>query len=82
MSTVLKTWRHEAQIDAETAANLAGVSLPTWSRWETGGRQIPASRVLDVEKLTGVSRHDLRPDVFGDTPTRLPRRRQPQEASA
>lgn len=25
---------------------------------------VPAERVLDIEKLTGVSRHDLRPDLY------------------
>jgi len=28
--------------------------------------RVPAERVLEVEKATGVSRHDLRPDIFGD----------------
>lgn len=28
-------------------------------------KKVPAERVLDVERLTGVSRHELRPDVFG-----------------
>jgi DNA-binding transcriptional regulator YdaS (Cro superfamily) len=31
------------------------------SQW----RKVPAERVLDVERITGISRHDLRPDVFG-----------------
>lgn len=28
-------------------------------------KQIPAKRVLDVERVTGISRHELRPDIFG-----------------
>lgn len=28
----------------------------------------PAERVLDVERLTGISRHELRPDIFGPPP--------------
>lgn len=32
-------------------------------------QHVPVSRVLDVERITGVSRHDLRPDVFGPAPT-------------
>lgn len=30
-------------------------------------RGVPAGRVLDIERITGgaVSRHDLRPDLFG-----------------
>lgn len=31
------------------------------SQW----KEIPPGRVLVVEKITGLSRHDLRPDVFG-----------------
>ena len=28
----------------------------------------PKNRVLEIEKLTGISRHVLRPDVFGPEP--------------
>lgn len=66
MSTALKTWRVGAQLDAESAAREAGVSLPTWSRWETGRRRVPAERVPDLSKLTGIPMSDLRPDVFAN----------------
>ena len=33
-------------------------SLHSW-------RRVPAERVLDLERITGVSRHVIRPDVFG-----------------
>ncbi len=65
MSTPLKAWRAGAEKSAENAAREAGVTLAMWSRWETGARQVPAHRVLDLEAMTGISRHDLRPDVFG-----------------
>lgn len=26
--------------------------------------RVPAERVLDIERLTGVSRHELRPDLY------------------
>ncbi len=65
MSTPLKAWRSAAKRSAEDVAQEAGVTLAMWSRWETGARQIPADRVLAIEALTGISRHDLRPDVFG-----------------
>ncbi|MDQ0305303.1 transcriptional regulator [Ancylobacter polymorphus] len=68
MSTMLRTWRAEAQLDANSAATGVGVSLPTWSRWETGRRRVPAERVLDVERITGISRHDLRPDLYPREP--------------
>ncbi|MGY5812025.1 Cro/CI family transcriptional regulator [Rhizobium sp. LEGMi198b] len=38
------------------------VSSQAVSQW----KQVPVGRVLDVEKATGISRHELRPDVFGD----------------
>lgn len=51
-----------------TKASLAlGIDNPSVvANWRTRGR-IPAGRVLDVERLTGISRHELRPDVFGNS---------------
>jgi DNA-binding transcriptional regulator YdaS (Cro superfamily) len=40
---------------------LLGISSQAVSQWE----QVPAPRVLEVERATGVSRHRLRPDIFG-----------------
>lgn len=68
MSTPIKLWRQQANRSAEDVATEAGVTLAMWSRWETGSRALPAARVLDVERITGISRHDLRPDVFGPAP--------------
>jgi DNA-binding transcriptional regulator YdaS (Cro superfamily) len=36
------------------------------SRWASS--RVPSERVLDVERITGISRHALRPDVFGPAP--------------
>ena len=33
------------------------------SNWKKRG-VIPAERVLSIEEVTGVSRHDLRPDIY------------------
>jgi len=41
-----------------------GLSRAAVSQW----KRIPIDRVMDVERLTGVSRIELRPDVFGDRP--------------
>lgn len=43
-----------------------GVDKSTLLRWEEG--KVPPARVLDVERITGISRHVLRPDIFGDAP--------------
>ncbi|WP_459676160.1 YdaS family helix-turn-helix protein [Acidisoma sp. 7E03] len=37
-----------------------GLSRGTVSQW----RRIPAERVLDVERITGISRRELRPDLY------------------
>lgn len=29
-------------------------------------KRLPAERVLEVERATGVSRHELRPDIYPD----------------
>jgi len=61
----LKRWRIAADLTPQQAAERIGVTLPMWSRWENAARDVPAIRVLDIEAKTGVSRHELRPDVFG-----------------
>ena len=38
-------------------------SITMWAQ-----RRVPAERVLEVEKLTGISRHEIRPDIY-PTPT-------------
>jgi len=41
-----------------------GISTQAVSCWW----RVPASRALDVERATGISRYRLRPDVFGEQP--------------
>lgn len=41
-------------------ARRLGVKVQSIQQW----RRIPAERVLDVERVTGISRHDLRPDIY------------------
>lgn len=44
------------------------------SQWVTGHRPVAAHHCLPIEQATGgqVTRHDLRPDVFGPAPTSKP----------
>lgn len=46
---------------AAMANAIGGLTSQAVSQW----KRAPAERVLDIERLTGVSRHELRPDVFG-----------------
>lgn len=68
METALKLWRVRAQRSADDVASHLGVTVAMWSRWENGRRKVPAERCLEVERVTGVSRYDLRPDVYGQRP--------------
>lgn len=43
-------------------AQVAAVNKSTVTRWMQ--KRIPAERVLDVERITGVPRHELRPDIY------------------
>jgi len=47
----------------DEAAKALGVNKTTLLRWEDGAVQIPAERMIEVERVTGVSRHALRPDL-------------------
>jgi len=44
-------------------ARFCGIKQQTIGVWLKTGR-VPAARVLQVEKAVGVSRHDLRPDIY------------------
>lgn len=46
-------------------ARLLGVSPQAVSQWVSGLRPVPPRHAIAIEAATGVSRHDLRPDVFG-----------------
>jgi len=45
-------------------ARAIGVSPQAVSQW----RRVPVGRVLAVEAITGISRHELRPDIYGPQP--------------
>lgn len=43
---------------------ICGVGQPSVWKWLNHGKLLPAEHVLKVEAATGVSRHDLRPDLY------------------
>lgn len=51
----------------ELEAEGRGITPQSVSDWVKHDR-IPAERVLVVERITGVSRYELRPDVYGEPP--------------
>jgi DNA-binding transcriptional regulator YdaS (Cro superfamily) len=42
------------------APALGGISPQAVSQW----KRVPSERVLDVERVTGISRSELRPDLY------------------
>lgn len=61
----LRAWRKSIEPGTlEAAADRLGVKAPMLSRWETGMRAIPPHRVLGIERVTGISRSTLRPDLY------------------
>lgn len=45
-------------------ARICGVSQPSVWAWLKNDKPLPAEHVLKVEAATGVSRSDLRPDLY------------------
>lgn len=41
-------------------AKQLGISAQAVSQWA----RVPVERVLEIERLTGVPRHELRPDIY------------------
>lgn len=54
-----------ASVGSQAAmGRLCGVSQPAVSLWVRRQKALPAEHVLKVEAATGISRHDLRPDLY------------------
>lgn len=67
MSTVrnpLRRYRRSADLTLEALAMSFGVNKTTVLRWEEG--RIPAERVIDIERITGIPRCELRPDLYAE----------------
>jgi DNA-binding transcriptional regulator YdaS (Cro superfamily) len=45
-------------------ARICGVTQAAVWKWLNRGVRVPAECVLSIEAATGVSRHDLRPDIY------------------
>lgn len=61
----LKAITTKAIKDAGGGATLAAalkITRQAVYQWD----RVPPQHVLDVERITGVSRHELRPDLFGE----------------
>lgn len=64
MTDALKSAIKAAGGTIKLAAHL-GITRQAVEQWTC----VPAERVLAVERFTGVSRYQLRPDIYGPPPT-------------
>jgi DNA-binding transcriptional regulator YdaS (Cro superfamily) len=60
--------KSDPPLTLEQLGEALGVNKSTVLRWEES--KIPAERVLDVERITGIPRTELRPDLFTFTEAR------------
>jgi DNA-binding transcriptional regulator YdaS (Cro superfamily) len=49
-----------AKIRSVSVAAALGITPGAVSQWDA----VPPERVLDVERITGIPRHELRPDLY------------------
>jgi DNA-binding transcriptional regulator YdaS (Cro superfamily) len=60
--TKLKSLLRERGMTLSGLARAVEVDKATVTRWSNG--RVPPERVRDVEKVTGIPPHDLRPDLW------------------
>ena len=66
MNGALKSLLRDRGLRLIDLARSLGVDKATATRWAQ--KRVPAERVVDVEASTGISRHELRPDIYGPSP--------------
>jgi DNA-binding transcriptional regulator YdaS (Cro superfamily) len=60
----LKEWSEAKHGRITRLAEALGVPHSVAWRYCKGHRLVPAERALAIEEATGISRHDLRPDIY------------------
>lgn len=58
-------YRTDANVTPKQLCDRLGVENTTLWRWETGRVKIPVERLDKIERVTGIPRQKLRPDIFG-----------------
>jgi DNA-binding transcriptional regulator YdaS (Cro superfamily) len=55
-------WRQAKGVSQADFGKLLGVGDAAVTKWEKG--RVPAERVLSVSRVTGISPHQIRPDLY------------------
>lgn len=61
--TPLRKYRKDAGKTPQEMGALFGVDRATFYRWEKGDPPLPVKHLDKAVKLTGIPRHELRPDL-------------------
>jgi DNA-binding transcriptional regulator YdaS (Cro superfamily) len=62
MSKALSRYRAKIGMTQGQLAALFKVKPPAVCKWEK--KRVPAERVLDIARLTGIPKEELRPDLY------------------
>lgn len=58
-------YRETTKLTPEEIGKLFNVNKATIFRWELGKPHIPVKQLDKAERITGIPREELRPDIFG-----------------
>ncbi|MBV1835629.1 helix-turn-helix domain-containing protein [Acetobacter estunensis] len=62
----------QGSVVPQDAARRLNVSLETVRLWRCGKRKVSVGRVADVCAIFGITPEDVRPDIFGPSPSAEP----------
>lgn len=68
MTNAFKHWRTSRKLGQGGAGKACGVDRVTWWRWENDVSKVAIDKLDEVERVTGIPRHVLRPDIFVPAP--------------
>lgn len=63
-STLFFEWRKRLNLTQDEAAAKIGIKQPSYSRYEDGTSWPRPSKLPEIEKITGIPREKLRPDIY------------------
>ena len=61
----IKQYRQAHNLTQRQLAEMLGVAPVTITHIESGRRKVSWEKAVEWEGLIGISRHELRPDIFG-----------------
>lgn len=63
---VFRKWRDDLGLTQEEAGKRIGVTQASYSRFERDEESPGPEKCNEIQKITGIPREHLRPDIFGD----------------